>query len=161
MLGVLGSNHLIPDQIVLVLFWLRVWPLDLRKIPWRDYPLFGGVSNQLVGRKLLRVTDSGSSYCLGMSTSKGFDFALERIRSMVADVEDDAYLLEIAWLYNRIVLSGSTEPVIDLSYELVMPKEFVGLCVSTAMELGFIKLPTKGSNGGVISKKALRKLKQL
>ena len=107
------------------------------------------------------MTDTGRSYGLGMGNSKGFDFALERIRSMVADVEDDAYLLEIAWLYNRIVLSGSTEPVIDLSYELVMPKEFVGLCVSTAMDSGFIKLPAKGSNGGVISKKALRKLKQL
>ena len=107
------------------------------------------------------MTDSGGSYGLVMNSSRGFDFALERIRSMVADADDDAYLLEIAWLYNRVVLSGSTEPVIDLSYELVMPKEFVGLCVSTAMELGFIKLPAKGSNGGVISKKALRKLKQL
>ena len=89
------------------------------------------------------------------------DFALERIRSLTPNDEDEAYLLEIAWLYNRIVLSGSQIPVIDLAYELVMPVEFVGSCVSTAMEIGYIKLPAKGSNGGVISKKALRKIKQL
>lgn len=80
---------------------------------------------------------------------------------MQPDIENEAYLLEIAWLYNRIVLSGSTVPVIDLAYELVMPVEFVGACVSTAMEIGYIKLPARGSNGGVISKRALRKLKQI
>ena len=87
------------------------------------------------------------------------DFALERIRGLTPDVEDEAYLLEIAWLYNRIVLAGSAEPVIDLAYELVMPVEFIGLCVSTAMEIGFIKLPAKGSTGGLISQKALRALR--
>ena len=80
---------------------------------------------------------------------------------MQPDIDDEAYLLEIAWLYNRIVLSGSTVPVIDLAYELVMPVEFVGACVSTAMEIGYIKLPARGSNGGSISKRALRKLKQI
>jgi hypothetical protein len=89
------------------------------------------------------------------------DFALERIRALTPDAEDEAYLLEIAWLYNRIVLSGSQVLVIDLAYELVMPVEFVGACVSTAMEFGYLKLPAKGSNGGVISKKALRKIKQI
>jgi hypothetical protein len=89
------------------------------------------------------------------------DFALERTRALTPDIEDEAFLLEIAWLYNRIVLSGSQVPVIDLAYELVMPVEFVGACVSTAMEFGYLKLPAKGSNGCALSKKALRKLKQI
>jgi hypothetical protein len=87
------------------------------------------------------------------------DFARERIKTMAPDPNDQAYLLEIAWLYNRIVLAGSAEPVIDLAYELVMPVEFIGLCVSTAMEVGFLKLPAKGANGGLISQKALRALR--
>ena len=87
------------------------------------------------------------------------DFALERIKTLTPNPDDQAYLLEITWLYNRIVLAGSLEPVIDLAYELVMPVEFIGLCVSNAMEIGFIKLPAKGSNGGLISQKALRALR--
>ncbi len=54
------------------------------------------------------------------------DFSLERARAMQPDIDDEAYLLEIAWLYNRIVLTGSEIPVIDLSYELVLPQDFVG-----------------------------------
>ena len=87
------------------------------------------------------------------------DFALERIKTLTPNPDDQAYLLEITWLYNRIVLAGSTEPVIDLAYEMVMPVEFIGLCICTAMEVGFIKLPAKGSNGGLISQKALRALR--
>ena len=87
------------------------------------------------------------------------DFALERIKTLTPNPDDQAYLLEITWLYNRIVLAGSPEPVIDLAYELVMPVEFIGLCVCNAMEIGFIKLPAKGSNGGLISQKALRALR--
>ena len=87
------------------------------------------------------------------------DFALERIKTLTPNPYDQEYLLEITWLYNRIVLAGSPEPVIDLAYELVMPVEFIGLCVCNAMEIGFIKLPAKGSNGGLISQKALRALR--
>lgn len=89
------------------------------------------------------------------------DFALERIKSLNQDSESEEYLLEISWLYNRIVENGSAEPVIDLAFELVMPKDFVGECVSNAMEMGLIKAPKKNSNGGLISQKALRKLRQI
>ena len=96
-----------------------------------------------------------------MTDSMSFDFALERIKSLVPDSESEEFLLEISWLYNRVVQSGSVEPVIDLAFELVMPKDFVGECVSTAMEKGLVKTPKKNSNGGLISQKALRKLKQV
>ena len=88
------------------------------------------------------------------------DFALERIRSLTPDLDSEEYLLEIAWMYDRVVQSGSLVPVVDLSYELVLPLDFVADCVSTAMEARFIYTPKKGANGGRISKKALRKLKQ-
>jgi hypothetical protein len=48
-----------------------------------------------------------------------------------------AYLLEISWLYDRIVKSGSQIPVIDLAFELVLAEEFV----STAMENGLLTNP--------------------
>jgi hypothetical protein len=96
-----------------------------------------------------------------MQGSPNFDFALERIRKLDPNSGSEDFLLEISWLYDRVVQSGSFEPVIDLAYELVMPKEFVGECVSTAMEIGFINNPKKNSNGGQISQKALRKLKQV
>jgi hypothetical protein len=89
------------------------------------------------------------------------DFVLERIRSLDPDSSSEEFLLEISWLYDRVVKSGSVQPVIDLAFELVMPKDFVGECVSTAMEMGLIKTPKKNSNGGEISQKALRKLKQI
>ena len=79
------------------------------------------------------------------------DFALERIRALEPDSDDEQYLLEISWLYNRIVLSGSQIPVIDLAYELVLPEEFIGECVSTAMELGLLTNPKRGPFGGTIS----------
>ena len=87
------------------------------------------------------------------------DFALERIRGLKPDSQIAEYLLEIAWLYDRIVQAGSQEPVIDLSYELVLPLEFVAECVRRAMDARLIKLPVKRSNGGRISLRALRKLK--
>ena len=62
------------------------------------------------------------------------DFALERARTLTPDSDSEEYLLEIAWLYNRVVLTGSQIPVIDLAYELVLPEEFIGECVSTAMD---------------------------
>ena len=89
------------------------------------------------------------------------DFALERIRALEPDSDDEQYLLEISWLYNRIVLSGSQVPVIDLAYELVLPEEFIGECVSTAMELGLLTNPKRETYGGTISQKALRKLQQV
>ncbi|CAN2175085.1 hypothetical protein MCEMZLE2_00145 [Candidatus Nanopelagicaceae bacterium] len=101
-----------------------------------------------------------SKYFLDMSDDNKFDFALERIRALKPSSEDDEYLLEISWLYDRIVKTGSAIPVIDLAYELVLSEDFIGECVSTAMEVGFIKTPKRGSNGGEISQKALRLLKQ-
>lgn len=86
------------------------------------------------------------------------DFSLERARALNPDVEDEEYLLEIAWLYDRIVQSGSKVPVIDLAYELVLPVDFVGACVSTAMEIGFLSAPKRGTFGGSITAKALRRL---
>ena len=89
------------------------------------------------------------------------DFALERARSMTPDSDDRDYLLEISWLYDRIVKSGSQIPVIDLAYELVLAEEFVGECVSTAMENGLLTNPKRGSFGGTITPKALKMLKQV
>jgi hypothetical protein len=89
------------------------------------------------------------------------DFALERARSMTPDSDDWDYLLEISWLYDRIVKSGSQIPVIDLAYELVLAEEFVGECVSTAMEIGFLTPPKRETFGGKITPKALRKLRQI
>ncbi len=89
------------------------------------------------------------------------DFSLERARSLTPDSDSEEYLLEISWLYNRVVLTGSQIPVIDLAYELVLPEEFVGECVSTAMDWGFLTAPKRGTFGGTITPKALKKLKQV
>ena len=89
------------------------------------------------------------------------DFALERARSMTPDSDDWDYLLEISWLYDRIVKSGSQIPVIDLAYELVLAEEFVGECVTTAMDEGLLTNPKRGTFGGNITPKALRKLRQV
>ena len=88
------------------------------------------------------------------------DFALERARSMTPNSDDWDYLLEISWLYDRIVKSGSQIPVIDLAYELVLAEEFVGECVTTAMDEGLLTNPKRGSFGGAITQKARRRLKQ-
>ena len=95
------------------------------------------------------------------SYSFHMDFSLERARTLQPDVDSEPWLLEIAWLYNRVVETGSQIPVIDLAYELVLPEEFVGECVSYAMDLGFLTAPKRGTFGGVITPKALRKLKQV
>ncbi len=89
------------------------------------------------------------------------DFALERARSMSPDSDDCDYLLEIYWLYDRIVKSGSQIPVIDLAYELVLAEEFIGECVTTAMDEGLLTNPKRGSFGGTITPKALKMLKQV
>jgi hypothetical protein len=89
------------------------------------------------------------------------DFALERARSMTPDSDDCDYLLEISWLYDRIVKSGSQIPVIDLAYELVLAEDFVGECVTTAMDEGLLTNPKRGSFGGAITPKALKMLKQV
>ena len=89
------------------------------------------------------------------------DFALERARTLTPDSDSEEYLLEIAWLYNRVVLTGSQIPVIDLAYELVLPEEFIGECVSTAMEIGFLTTPKRGTFGGKITQEALRELRQV
>jgi hypothetical protein len=93
--------------------------------------------------------------------SRRMDFSLERARTLQPDIDSEPWLLEIAWLYNRVVETGSQIPVIDLAYELVLPEEFVGECVSYAMDLGFLTAPKRGTFGGVITPKALRKLKQV
>jgi hypothetical protein len=51
--------------------------------------------------------------------------------------------------------------VIDLAYELVLAEEFVGECVTTAMDEGLLTNPKLGSFGGTITPKALKKLKQV
>jgi len=89
------------------------------------------------------------------------DFSLERARALEPNSSNESYLLEISWLYNRIVLTGTQTPVIELAFELVQGEEFVGECVSNAMELGFISAPKRGTFGGEITPKALRKLKQV
>ena len=89
------------------------------------------------------------------------DFSLQRALSMTPDSDNEEYLLEISWLYNRVVLTGSNIPVIDLAYELVLPEEFIGECVSTAMDIGFLTAPKRGTFGGKITPTALRKLKQV
>ena len=89
------------------------------------------------------------------------DFSIERAHTLKPDVDSEEWLLEIAWLYNRIVESGSQIPVIDLAYELVMSEEFIGECVCTAMEIGLLTSPKRGTFGGLITPKALRRLKQL
>jgi hypothetical protein len=96
-----------------------------------------------------------------MDRIPSIDFALERIKTLNPDSSSEEFLLEISWLYDRVVKNGSFEPVIALAYELVMPKDFVGECVSNAMEFGLITTPQRNSNGGLISQKALRKLKQI
>ena len=80
---------------------------------------------------------------------------------MKPDPNDEAFLLEIAWLYNRVIQSGSMVPVIDLSYELVWPKDFVAECVRNAFECGFIVFSRNESERAKISQKALRKLRQV
>ena len=89
------------------------------------------------------------------------DFALERARNLAPDSDSDEYLLEIAWLYNRVVLTGSQIPVIDLAYELVLPEAFIGECVSTAIEIGFHTTPKRGTFGGKITLRALTMLRQV
>ena len=89
------------------------------------------------------------------------DFALERARSMTPDSDDWDYLLEISWLYDRIVKSGSQIPVIDLAFELVLAEDFVGECVTTAMDEGLLTNPKRGTFGGTITPKALKMLKQV
>lgn len=69
-------------------------------------------------------------------------------------------LLKISGLYDRIVKSGSQIPVIDLAYELTLAEEFVGECVSTAMDNGLLTNPKRGIFGGTITAKALRNLKE-
>ena len=80
---------------------------------------------------------------------------------MTPDSDDWDYLLEISWLYDRIVKSGSQIPVIDLAYELVLSEEFIGECVTTAMDEGLLTNPKRGIFGGVITPKGLRMLKQV
>ena len=96
-----------------------------------------------------------------MSAPENFDFTLERISTLIPDSDNVDYLLEISWLYDRIVRGGSNEPVIDLAFELVLPLNFVGECVSNAMECGLLSAPKRGSNGGLISNKSLKLLKQV
>jgi hypothetical protein len=114
-----------------------------------------------------KPAEKSAGFCFGQpfvspgSYSFHMDFSLERARTLQPDVESEEWLLEVSWLYNRVVETGSQIPVIDLAYELVLPEEFVGECVSYAMDLGFLTAPKRGTFGGVITPKALRKLKQV
>ncbi len=79
------------------------------------------------------------------------DFAIERARSINPGSDDRDNLLEISWLYDRIVKSGSQISVIDLAYELVLPEEFVGECVSTATHIGYLAAPKRETFGRKIT----------
>lgn len=52
------------------------------------------------------------------------DFALDRARTLAPDCNDEQYLLEISWLYNRLVHTGTQTPILDLAYELVLSQDF-------------------------------------
>jgi hypothetical protein len=89
------------------------------------------------------------------------DFSLERIRTLEPDSHDEQYLLEISWLYNRIVLTGSQIPVIDLANELALCEVSIAECIRNSLNLGFLNIPKRGTFEGTISQKALRKLNQV
>ena len=134
--------------------WVGLGVLILTYLAIGSIPLYLHLTSerQSLERQLSSESDDGDEL-------EPTDFALTRIRSLTPDSSDLAYLLEIAWLYDRIVQAGSTEPVIDLSYELVLPLDFVAECVRRAMDARLIKLPVRRSNGGRISQRALKKLK--
>lgn len=75
------------------------------------------------------------------------DVSLERIRTLEPSIVSLDYLLEVAWLYDRIVQAGSKVPVIDLAYELVLSEDFVANCVREAMDKRLICVP-KGVHMG-------------
>jgi hypothetical protein len=64
-------------------------------------------------------------------------------------------------IYNVSIQTGSHIPTNYLAYKLVLPEEFIGECVSTAMDIGFLTAPKRGTFGGKITPIALWKLKQV
>ena len=55
------------------------------------------------------------------------DFSLERIRTLEPDSDDEQYLLEISWLYNRIVVQRWALFCDDISF-LVIPERILPTC---------------------------------
>ena len=89
------------------------------------------------------------------------DFCIARIQQLHVDAwHTPEYLAEVAFLYDHIVKTGTHEPIIDMGMKLIFPFAQVGDMVETAMSLGYISAPKKGSWGGTITKKSLRILRQ-
>jgi hypothetical protein len=85
------------------------------------------------------------------------DFCIARIRQLHADAwHTPEYLAEVAFLYDHIVKTGSHEPIIDMGMKLMFPFAQVGDMVETAMSLGYISAPKKGTWGGKITKQSLK-----
>ena len=75
------------------------------------------------------------------------------IYSLLSSIVSITTLIAVA---NRVDQIGE-----EITKKAELPESFVGDCVSNAMHFGLIKTPQKGSNGGLISQKALKKLKQV
>jgi len=88
-----------------------------------------------------------------------FDFSIERAKMLYPDLDNDALVLEIAFLYDRTVKEGSQTPVIDLAKKLDWAPEEVGEVVLHAMDYKYLTNPKPGVIGATITNKALRKLK--
>ena len=89
------------------------------------------------------------------------DFSVARIQQLNKDTEyTPEFLAEVAFLYDHIVKTGSHEPIIDMGMKLMFTFAEVGEMVETAMSLGYISAPKKGTWGGTITKKSLRILGQ-
>jgi hypothetical protein len=90
------------------------------------------------------------------------DFCIARIKRLHTDAwHTPEYLAEVAFLYDHIVKTGTHEPIIDMGMKLMFPFAQVGDMVETAMSLGYISAPKKGTWGGTITKKSLRILGQV
>ena len=88
-------------------------------------------------------------------------FCIARIQQLHVDAwHTPEYLAEVAFLYDHIVKTGTHEPIIDMGMKLIFPFAQVGDMVETAMSLGYISAPKKGTWGGTITKKSLRILGQ-
>jgi hypothetical protein len=89
------------------------------------------------------------------------EFSVERLRRIwTHDNDSPEFLAEVAYLYDQIVKSGSHEPIIDMGMKLIIPFEYVGSAVATAMSLGYISSPKRGTWGGAITNKSRKVLGQ-
>ncbi len=89
------------------------------------------------------------------------EFSVLRIHMLKDDFLASEFLVEIAFLYDHIVKSGTHEPVIDLGMNLMIPFDQVGPMVEDAISLGYLTAPKRGTWGGAITQKALKVLGQV